>query len=506
MTIVTNETSTEKGIRLKNYQQMEPKTTSEYLEPVFVVDSILFDMQFRGISIPPQQKYLDNLKDHVKVIILNLYDAYSSDPERYVAYLRRSGGYKTKRGYQGFQFGYQNIRKVTDFLKDYGYIEQEDGYLDRKKGESHLSKMRATAKLIDLIEKQKKVTPDMIKRDTSHEEVIIVKGVKPKKRWREVIEDGKKKKKKYQPPRKICKTPDNGKVRKMRENLKLINSVMEKADITLDITDQELKELNYRLTLSRNPYKQPVDFSRKTLHRVFLDRRLDKGGRFYGPWYQNIYKEYRSKIMIDDLVTLEFDFSGYHINLLYALEGLTLPEEDPYKLDGFSDAKETRDFFKRVLLVVLNTKRDTITKAKDAVIRRIVRDVRFGELIQPEEIQDINAAIDQFAIKHEPIQKYFFTGYGIDLQYIDSQIAEKILLYFATTVEAPCLPVHDSFIIHSGLVFKLQEIMLHYFEREFTQKIPITYDMDEVLHRQGKKYRERYHEEKKLSENFGTND
>jgi hypothetical protein len=28
MTIVTNETSTEKGIRLKNYQQMEPKICS----------------------------------------------------------------------------------------------------------------------------------------------------------------------------------------------------------------------------------------------------------------------------------------------------------------------------------------------------------------------------------------------------------------------------------------------------------------------------------------------
>jgi hypothetical protein len=177
MVDVANETSTEKGIRLKNYQQMNPKITSEYLETGFVVDSILFDMQFRDIPIPPQQKYLDSLKDHVKVIILNLYGAYSSDPEQYVAYLRRSGGYKKKRGYQGFQFGYQNVRKVTDFLKNFGYIEQDEGYLDLEKGESHLSKMRATAKLIDLIEKHKKVTPDMIKTDTSNEEVIIVKGV-----------------------------------------------------------------------------------------------------------------------------------------------------------------------------------------------------------------------------------------------------------------------------------------------------------------------------------------
>ncbi len=497
---MVNERSNQRVRELRNYQWLNRKVTSEYLEMGFVVDSILFDMQLRDIPIPPQQKYLDNLKDHVKVIISNLYDTYNSDGEQYVGYLRRSGGYKRKRGIKGFQFGYQNVRKVTDYLRDYGYIEQVDGYKDLKTGKPHLSKMRATDKLIDLLEKHKQVTPDMIKIDTSNEEVIILKGLKPRKRWRVVFEDGKKKKKRYQPPRKICKTPDTGKVRKMRDNLKLINSIMEKADIKLDITDEELRELNHRLNQSRNQYKRAVDFSRKTLHRTFLDRRLDRGGRLYGPWYQNIYKEYRSKIMINDLVTLEFDFSGYHINILYALEELPLPEEDPYKLDGFSDAKETREFFKRVLLVVLNTKRETKSKAKDAVIRRIIRDVRFGELIQPEEIQDINAAIDQFAIKHEPIQQYFFTGYGIYLQYIDSQIAEKILLYFATTLGVPCLPVHDSFIIHAGLVFKLQEIMLHYFEQEFTQKIPITYDMDEVLFRQGMKYRERYQEEKKFME------
>ncbi len=114
---MVNERSTQSVKELRNYQWLNRNVTSGYLEMGFVVDSILFDMQFRDIPIPPQQKYLNKLKDHVKVIISNLYDVYNSDPEQYVGYLRRSGEYKRKRGIKGFQFGYQNVRKVTDFLR-----------------------------------------------------------------------------------------------------------------------------------------------------------------------------------------------------------------------------------------------------------------------------------------------------------------------------------------------------------------------------------------------------
>jgi hypothetical protein len=122
MSLANNETSIERGIRLGNYQKIDPRLVSEYIETGFVVDSILFEMQFGGIRIPSQGKYLNNLKEHVKVIILNLYDVYCSDPLRYVGYLRRSGAYKKKRGSQGFQLGYQNVRKVTDFLEANGYL------------------------------------------------------------------------------------------------------------------------------------------------------------------------------------------------------------------------------------------------------------------------------------------------------------------------------------------------------------------------------------------------
>ena len=74
------------------------------------------------------------------------------------------------------------------------------------------------------------------------------------------IKDGKRKTEKKKRPRKVCKTPDKPLVRQMRENLTLINCVLEEADIWLDISDEEMLELRERLSRERDPYKRDVDF------------------------------------------------------------------------------------------------------------------------------------------------------------------------------------------------------------------------------------------------------
>lgn len=54
---------------------------------------------------------------------------------------------------------------------------------------------------------------------------------------------------------------------------------------------EELDELNKQMMKDKNPYKRFIDFSRKRVYRVFPDGKLGLGGRFYGPWYQNIKKQ-----------------------------------------------------------------------------------------------------------------------------------------------------------------------------------------------------------------------
>ena len=73
----------------------------------------------------------------------------------------------------------------------------------------------------------------------------------------------------------------------------------------------------------------------KDMHRVFNrgSKEFDKGGRFYGPYYQRMPSRFRKNIYIDGKKTVQWDYSGLHIRMLYQL-GLEF-NEDPYAIgDG----------------------------------------------------------------------------------------------------------------------------------------------------------------------------
>ena len=60
--------------------------------------------------------------------------------------------------------------------------------------------------------------------------------------------------------------------------------------------------------------------------------------------------------------------------------------------------------------------------------------------------------------KHQQIADKFFTGQGLRLQRIDSEIAEYVMLHFAKH-DMPILPLHDSFLIRSGYEESLEQVM-----------------------------------------------
>ena len=74
---------------------------------------------------------------------------------------------------------------------------------------------------------------------------------------------------------------------------------------------------------------------------------------------------------------------------------------------------------------------------------------------------------DRIIDAHKPIADQFFKGVGNHLQFVDSNIAERIMLYFAD-MDAPALPVHDSFILHHayGESGEVEEAMRRAFYEE----------------------------------------
>ena len=65
---------------------------------------------------------------------------------------------------------------------------------------------------------------------------------------------------------------------------------------------------------------------------------------------------------------------------------------------------------------------------------------------------------NQLEIKHPKIAKYFATGEGIKLQYIDSQIVEKVMIRLARE-NIVALPIHDSFIVRMSHINDLKKEM-----------------------------------------------
>ena len=84
---------------------------------------------------------------------------------------------------------------------------------------------------------------------------------------------------------------------------------------------------------------------------------------FYRGWWQQIDKEDRCKIYINDKPTLEVDFKAFHPNLLSNELGVKL-SGDPYDLgelilpDVITTKEEQRDYVKLLVLMGINADSD----------------------------------------------------------------------------------------------------------------------------------------------------
>ena len=69
---------------------------------------------------------------------------------------------------------------------------------------------------------------------------------------------------------------------------------------------------------------------------------------------------------------------------------------------------------------------------------------------------------------HQPIKHHFYTGVGLRLQRLDSDVAEKVMLHFAQSYIA-ILPLHDSFLMHDGHENSLKKVMRDAFENVISE-------------------------------------
>jgi hypothetical protein len=235
----------------------------------------------------------------------------------------------------------------------------------------------------------------------------------------------------------------------IRERLALINRTLEQNWYDLQLSDEEFFDLQCRMASDREP-ERTIDLSRRTLYRVFNDPELKTGGRFYGGWWQNIPKAYRSKLLVNGKRMVEFDYSNMHPTILYAWAGVDRPEDcysgvlDSRVVEANVSNRTVRSLVKTAFNAMLNSPQPLRNAPKS------IDPGRLG-LTWQEVVQSILRV-------HAPIAHYFFTGVGGRLQRIDSNIAEQVMINF-TKSNVPVLPVHDSFLVHAGYASKLMAVM-----------------------------------------------
>lgn len=184
-----------------------------------------------------------------------------------------------------------------------------------------------------------------------------------------------------------------------------------------------------------------VEFDRKLSSRIF-NHNFKLGGRYYSAWWSQCKKELRPFIKINNEATVELDYRANHLYLLYGLNNRDMPEElknDPYNLSDEYDRK----LFKAIITRIINGAVGqygwgSIRQEKDLELREFLR----TNIPTYQQYQDIEALI----FERHPILGNIEMDYpALELQYIDSQIAEYVLDRM-TELGLPTLCVHDSFI------------------------------------------------------------
>jgi hypothetical protein len=161
---------TRKAKELDNSELFDVHLWSEHPEVNKAVDALYGELKKRPEFEGRNEKLR---KKHVKVVILDLYVKWLADPKRYSSYYRQRTRYTDLDSrYNKLHISYLTVA-VVDALERLGYIEHHKGHYSRTGGSSHISRMRATEKLIDLIIKKHKITPIMAEKAPNTECVIL---------------------------------------------------------------------------------------------------------------------------------------------------------------------------------------------------------------------------------------------------------------------------------------------------------------------------------------------
>ena len=433
-------------------EPLDVHTWSDHPEIKALCDQMYAEAGLSTLEPKGNRKPKRTVRESLRVLILDLYVKWLKDPSLSIGFSKTKSSYRVGSRYNGLYIP-EKIIEVEALLVEAEYVEELPHFHSKAgQGRSYTTRIRHTETLSELF---RELTINLHDIDThTNEECIILHD-----KYVDDPDDNINKKIEYKDEE--LSPDDRALVNTMRDQLRSYNLPLKHTFI--DIPSYTAS--TFTRIIKHGKYagrKQVISLGpdNKIVTRVFnegLAANWKRGGRFYRGWWQQIDKEDRCKIYINDKPTLEVDFKAFHPNLLSNELGVKL-SGDPYDLgklvlpDVIKTGEEQRDYVK--LLVLMGINADSDKKAYKA-FRDSDRKDKLGQSLT--DIQ-LGALLDAFIDKHPQFKGVLNTGQALRLMNIDSQIANMVLDHF-TKKDIAVLCIHDSFIIQYDKEPELRRIL-----------------------------------------------
>ncbi len=411
------------GVRswaFESYLELHHDAANAALVPVL---EGLRERWLQGFKRKPNAKRQENLLNCLRVILLNVMRVQTVDNTLTVGIPSGKGRLNTEKQYRPAFMTVQYHLKALALLQDSGLVRMV------KAGHKQEDYAETARYALTDAGRDKMLVAGLTRKDftiAKRDEVILLKDA----------------------DKRLIGYTDTPAIKAMRANLRRLNDLLAVTDIGTTRATNPLTDFD-------------ADYSGQNadLYRVFNNGSFDEGGRFYGGWWQHAKKHLRRCITIDGQRTVEADFKGLHPAILFAKQGLPIPE-DPYALvPGVAEDDTLRGHAKTTFLALLNADKQDTSEPRDFDAER--------HGMTKQEFQ--RSVRDAFLM----LPGIFSTGRGLRLQREDSDMAEQIMLHFADR-DIPVLPVHDSFIIAKEHNEALQQVMVAVFHKRYGQTPRIT--------------------------------